>query len=268
MKEKYLIDIKNAMFWHFSSREIKDTLEEVNVHFACACHSGLSEEEVINEYGRPSAVAKELRDEVNPIERKRKQLVILKGILCITCVFALYIAFSLCSLNTAFDIFVILSSVLLWFLSGNDCLIGVLPETRERRRDFVKNQIAVFLCVLFFHMCSLVIIPYIIISASPNAFIVRNIMLFIYFIIVSLFFITILYLRNMLHGNVYMFFVIVQNISLIVGLFLYISFLKNIESIDNINFIRFIFEPYFICLPVLVIYWLYIKRSKKNGCTD
>ena len=41
VKEKYLLDIKNAMFWHFSSSEIKDTLEELNTHFESAFYNGL-----------------------------------------------------------------------------------------------------------------------------------------------------------------------------------------------------------------------------------
>lgn len=72
----------------------------------------------------------------------------------------------------------------------------------------------------------------------------------------------------MLQGNLYMFFVIIQNISVISGLFMYVRFLKNIETIENI---QFIFTSYFICLPVLFIYWLYIyksERGNKIGCTD
>lgn len=265
VKEKYLIDIKNAMFWHFSSSEIKETLEELNTHFESASYNGLSEEEIISQYGRPETVAKELRDEVNPIERKRKRSVIVKGILYIVCVFAIYIAFSLFSLNIALNILVILGSVLIWFLSGNNCVMGVLPKTSEKRHDFVKGQIIVFLFILFLHLCSLVIVPYII-GAGHKTFFEQNIILFTYFIIISLFFITAFSLRKMLHGNLYMFFIIVQNISIISGLFLYISFLKNIETTENI---RFIFTPYFICLPILFLYYIYsYKRGDRIGCTD
>ena len=106
------------------------------------------------------------------------------------------------------------------------------------------------------------------ISKGYNSFLVQNINLYIYFIIVALLFITVLLFRKMLQGNLYMFFVIVQNISVISGLFMYISFLKNIETVENI---QFTFTTYFICLPVLFIYWLYIyknERGNKIGCTD
>ncbi len=49
---------------------------------------------------------------------------------------------------------------------------------------------------------------------------------------------------------------------------MYIHFLQNIETVENI---QFIFTTYFICLPVLFIYWLYIyknERVNKIGCTD
>lgn len=267
MKEKYLLDIKNAMFWHFSSSEIKDTLEELNTHFESARHNGLSEEEVINEYGRPKMIAKELRDEIDAIERKRKRLVITKGILFIVCVFGIFVAFSLFSLNTALDIFVIFSTFLIWFLSGNNCVVGILSKTKEKCHDFLKSQVIVFLFVVFLHLCTLVIMPYTI-SRGYNSFFVQNINIFIYFIMFFLLFITVFFFRKMLQGNLYMFFIIVQNISVISGLFMYVSFLKNVETIENI---QFIFTTYFICLPVLFIYWLYIyknERGNKIGCTD
>lgn len=265
MREKYLIDIKNAMFWHFSSSEIKDTLEELNTHFESARHSGLSEKEVISQYGKPEIVAKELRDEVNPIERKRKRLVIAKGILYTVCVFAIYIVFSIFSLNIAVNIFAVLSPVLIWFFSGNNCVIGVLSTTREKRRNFIKSQIAVFLFILFLHLFSFIIIPYII-GAGHNTFFGQNIMFFIDLIKVTLCLITIFYSRKMLQGNLYMFFIVIQNIAIILGLFLYTYFLRNIETIENI---QFVFTPYFISLPILSIYWIYIhKRGDKIGCTD
>lgn len=267
MKEKYLLDIKNAMFWHFSSSEIRDTLEEVDTHFEFEVNNGLSEEEIINGYGRPKIVAKELRAEVDSIERKRKRLAITKGILFIACILAIFVSFSIFSLNTALDILVVFSTFLIWFLSGNNCVVGILPKTKEKCHIFLKSQSVVFLFVLFLHLCSLVIIPYTI-SRGYNSFFVQNINFLIYFIIVSLSFITVFFFRKMLQGNLYMFFVIVQNISVISGLFMYASFLKNIEAIENI---QFIFTPYFICLPVLFVYWLYIyknERGNKIGCTD
>ncbi len=267
VKEKYLLDIKNAMFWHFSSSEIKDTLEELNTHFESAFYNGLSEEEIINGYGRPKIVAKELRAEVDLIERKRKRLAITKGILFIVFVFAMFIPFSVFSLDIALDILVVFSTFLIWFLSGNNCVAGILLKTKEKSHDYLKSQIVVFLFVIFLHLCSLIIIPYAI-SRGYNSFFVQNINFLIYFIIVSLLLITIFFFRKMLQGNLYMFFVIIQNISVISGLFMYVRFLKNIETIENI---QFIFTSYFICLPVLFIYWLYIyksERGNKIGCTD
>lgn len=212
-------------------------------------------------------VAKELMNEIDPVERKRRRLVITKGILFIVCVFGMFVAFSLFPLNTALDIFVIFSTFLIWFLSGINCVVGILPKTKEKYHDFIKSQVVVFLFVAFLHLYSVVIMPYTI-SKGYNSFLVQNINIYIYFIIVALLFVTVLFFRKMLQGNLYMFFVIVQNISVISGLFMYISFLKNIETVENI---QFTFTTYFICLPVLFIYWLYIyknERGNKIGCTD
>ncbi len=261
MKEKYLINIKNAMFWHFTSSEIKDTLEELNAHFDSACSNGLSEREIINEYGTPEIVVKELRNELNPVGK----LVIVKRILYIACTFAMFTIFSLFSLNVTLDILVILSPVLIWFLSGSNCIIGIFTKTKEKYHAFVKIQIVIFLLLSFLHLCSFIIVPYVI-NARYNRFLGQNAILFIYFIIVSLLFMTIFYLKKMLQGNLYMFFIIVQNISIIAGLFLYANFLKNLETTKNIHFI---FTSYFLCLPVLLLYWIYIyRRGDKIGCPD
>lgn len=69
MREKYLLDMKRAMFWHFSSSEIRDTLEELHAHFESAHNNGLMDDEIIVEFGSPEMAAKELREERNPIEK-------------------------------------------------------------------------------------------------------------------------------------------------------------------------------------------------------
>lgn len=72
----------------------------------------------------------------------------------------------------------------------------------------------------------------------------------------------------MLDGNIYMFFTIIQSISLINSLLLYAAFLKNLEITENMEFI---FTPYLVCIPVLFIYCIYIiikERGKKIGRTN
>ncbi len=267
MKEKYLLDIKNAMFWHFGSLEIKDTLEELNTHFETSYTDGLSDEEIIDEYGKPGEIVKELRMEIDSIEKKRKMLVIRKLILFIICVFIILAAFYVFPLNIVLNILAIPSSVFIWYLFGNNCVVGILPRTKDKQHDFVKGQIITLIFILLLHLCSIVLIPYIA-SEGYNTFFLKNIVLFIYFTVVLLSLITFFSLKKMLQGNIDMFIVIIQNISIISGVFLYINFLKNIETIEKI---QFMFTSYFICLPVVFLYWIYIyKRQKgiKNGCTN
>ena len=265
MKEKYLIDIKNAMFWHFSSSEIKDTLEELDEHFESAHNNGVSDDKIIKEYGKPVMIARELRNDINPIEWSRKKSVVLKSIMLLTCVIFVFISMFLLPLDIASYITVVLGSVFIWFLAGNNCIVKILETTKEKKHAFIKAQAGVITLFLFLQICSLIIIPSLA-KTDYAKYIGKNINIFINFIIIVLFFMTIFLLKKMLEGNIHMFLVVIQNISIISGLFLYNDFLKNIETLNRM---KFVFTPYFICLPVLLFYWLYIyKKRERNECTN
>lgn len=69
-------------------------------------------------------------------------------------------------------------------------------------------------------------------------------------------------MRKMLRGNVVMFFLAMQSISVISGLFLYIDFLNRIDTEKGTEFVL---TPYFVCLPVLLVYGVYIRKKEGWG---
>lgn len=263
-KEKYLIDVKNAMLWHFDSTEIKNTLEKIDTHFESALSNSISAEEVINEYGKPEIMVNELRGKIISIAKQEEKKSVTKKSLIIAYVLgicaALFLSFSyIFSIKKiAVNVLVIASPTLIWFLSGNNYLIGFLSKTAEKRNDFKKSQAIVFLFALILNLCSLFVVPHMLVAGYING---PKLLYIIYFIIGLLFLMTALYLRKMLQGNLYMFFVVAQNISIILGMFLYISFLYNIESLE---YMQFSFTQYFLCLLVLIPYWMYIRKKEKT----
>lgn len=261
MKEKYLLDMKKAMFWHFSSSEIRDTLEELNEHFESAYHSGLTDDEIIREYGLPQMAAKELREERNPVEKRRRRAVTVKGLLLVVCALSIIFSFSVLPFSPASHAFVLFGSVFIWFLAGNHCVAGVLALTKEKKDAFLKGQMMILGVVLLLHVCTLGLVPGIIRNAmEPVAG--EYILLAVYAIAGVLFVETASFLRKMLQGNVAMFFLAVQSISIISGLFLYIDFLKRIDEIGRGT--EFVLTPYFGCLPVLLIYGIYVRKAMKH----
>lgn len=70
IQEKFLIGTKNAMFWDFNSRDITETLKDLKHNFQDAYKNGISDKEIINEYGSPKSVANSLRAELSGQKRK------------------------------------------------------------------------------------------------------------------------------------------------------------------------------------------------------
>lgn len=260
-RERYLIKIKNVMFGHYNSTEIKDTLKELDAHFASASNSGITAEEVISEYGKPETVINELLEKTSTVVKQTKKETVIKDGLITAYILGMCVVFALSFVpifsvkEMALTILAIASPALIWFLSGNNYLMDIVSKTTEKRYDFIKSQTVVFIFALMLNLCSFFIVPYMLIKRYIDG---PKLLYIIYFIIASLVFMTALYLRKMFQGNLYMFFVVMQNISIILGMFLYISFLCNVESLDNI---QFVFTQYFLCLFALIPYWLYFKKT-------
>lgn len=267
MKEKYLLTIKNAMLFHFTYSEIQDTLEELNSHFESAHNEGRPDTEIIKEYGSPVTFVKELLKETGKGSIKRNMLVIIKKLLLAACTLAAFLSFAFLPPDTASYIFVACSSVIIWFLAGNNCLLDILENTRQKKDIFIKSQAFIFISFILLQMFSYIIIPGIT-DNGYNIYLGKIITIIIYSASVVLFISAIIFLKKMLDGNICMFFTIIQSISLINSLLLYAAFLKNLEITENMEFI---FTPYLVCIPVLFIYCIYIiikERGKKIGRTN
>lgn len=273
MKEKYLLAVRNAMFWHFSSSEIRETIGEINMYFESALQEGESEEEVMERYSEPKMFVREMRDQPDLIERKRRRSVFLKFVLLAAAVLGMVVSFIIYPSIAAGCLFVVFSSIFVWFLSGNSCMIEVITMTERKKRIFWKSQMAVLVCFLLLQLCSVVIVPCAASNniISPLVSLAPVLRILIYVSLLLLGTTTVIYIRKMLHGNVYMFFCIIQNAALIYGVVLYYDYLKHIENVEEIGFI---FTPYLLCIPVLLVYWGLITKSKRDGggssygCTD
>lgn len=272
MKEKYLLAIKNAMFWHFSSSEIKETIEDINAYFESALQNGVSEKEVIKQYGDPKLFVREMRKQPDLIERNRKQAILLKIVLLAIAILGVLVSFDTYSTLLPICLFVIFSSMLVWFLAGNSCVIKIITLTEKKKKLFWKSQISIACLFLFLQFNSIIIVPYIAKNSviTPLNSLGPCLRIVIYCCLFLLGIATVIFIKNMLQGNVYMFFCTIQNIAMMYGLILYYDHLKRV---DNLNCIGFIFTPYLLCIPVILAYWVYIKKIKighgdSYGCTN
>lgn len=272
MKEKYLLAIKNAMFWHFGSSEIKETIGDINVYFESALQDGATEQEVMEQYGDPKLFVREMRNQPDSIERKRKQAIFLKIVLLVIAILGMLVSFGTYSAVFSVCLFVIFSSVFVWLLAGNSCVIEIITLTEKKKKLFWKSQIAIGSFFLFLQFGAIVIVPYV---AKNNIIVPLDLLGFclkivIYSCLFLLGIATVIFIRRMLQGNVYMFFCTVQNITMMYGLFLYYDYLKHMENVEETGFI---FTPYLISIPVMLGYYAYVKKNKKGygdsyGCTN
>lgn len=233
MREKYLLKIKNAMLWRFRPAEIRTTLTDINAYFESALQEGLSEEEIIRQYGKPQTVVQELQKEMELSERKHPNTMPAKYVLLAFCALAFLLSWKFCSFQLAANLSVIWTSIFLWFCTGNDCILGILSMTTAQKHYFWIWQGILLLFYLIlqsgtFFLQSIVIqknIPY---SASLG----NGIRISIYIILAVLFLAAIYFLKGMLQGNIYLFFTLIQTIALILGvLSYYYDFLRRLDTL-------------------------------------
>lgn len=270
MKEKYLLSIKNTMFWYFSSSEIKDTLEEVNEHFDSALNNGVPEDEIIRQYGQVGEIIEDLRIETGQISKgMNNKSGLIKKVLLFICVCGLVYSLYVLPAKVSSSVFVILASLLIWFISGNNCIIEVVSFSRKKKSLFIKSQMMLFVIFVLIQTGTFILIPYLV---RTNAGYVNSFGKYFqgitYFFMIVMLLLVLFNLKEMLCGNVLMFFNLIQGISIGYGLVVYNSFLKRLDTFENIEFV---FWSYFFCMPVLFLYGLYIymkRRGNNIGCTN
>lgn len=272
MKEKYLLAIKNAMFWHFSSSEIKDVIGDLNMNFESAMQDGASEQEVLEQYGTPGIFVKELVRHPDPVERKRKLSVLIKIALLAVTISGMMVSAVIYPSVISGCLFVISVSAFIWFLAGNNCIIGIIKMTKEKKSFFWRSQAAINLFFLVIQLYAAVVMPYFLERGiAPSVISGQHIRIIIYICLFLLFMAAVFFTGKMLRGNVYMFFGTVQITSIIYGLVSYYAYLENIDDPASGNV--FVFTPYLVCIAVLPVYWVYIQRIRKgrggsDGCTN
>lgn len=267
MREHYLFAVKNAMLWHFGTKEIKDTLEDVNAYFDAAEQDGVSEDDAREQYGTPLEAVKALQEEYVPKKRGlrvRKALLAMFVLVTVCCFFVLYrrseLPFLL--LQETDCVLVCSLSGAVWLLTGNDCMAGILPNAAQRKKYYMHMQLFILGSFLILQGMVLFGLPYlleeviseenVIYSGPIAAGVAQAVILFFVLLALYLF-------QKMLLGNLWMYLILLQILGLVCSLCLFIESLYRLD-----DFYRGVwFMPYFtavlLCIPVGL--WI----GKKEG---
>lgn len=262
MKRKYLQKVRNAMFWQFSSKEICDTLEDIGNYFYDAEKNGLSEQQVIEQFGDPEKVVDTIREERG--DGIRKGMVMFSKLLLVSAPLVLLI-FSVGLLPSHLVIYsvILFISVFLWFTSGMGCVIPVMMWGRSDKRLFFIKQILILVIFAVIQLWAVVLLPYILqkdLKMQQLKIVVDGMLIVIYALIIIFAFLTIFSVVKLMQGNIYMFFCAVQEIALVGGIIMYFDHIKRVVELEDAGFILF---SYPVSLVVLLPYVIYYHKKKR-----
>lgn len=250
------------MFWDFNSRDITETLKDLKHNFQDAYKNGISDKEIINEYGSPKSVANSLRAELSG-QKKKNNIYRGKMTLLILCIAAMLVSLISLPIRISSCTIVLIAAVFIWFFSGSNLMIGICDSSKSDKIVFTIMQTGILLFVGFIHIASFDIIPTLV-ETSQTAFFRYYFKPITHFLIIVLFIFTLYSLFKIMGGNIAMFFVTMQNISLIGALFAYIDYLQNCDILYYATR-HYIFTAYFVCLFTMIPFIIYTYIKSKNN---
>lgn len=140
-KKDYLIQVKNAMLFHFARKEICATLKDINELFTTGIEHGKSEAELCHELGNPKDFADKLVDIGNRNRFFVNVIIYISSILAM-CVFTIYIFYSL---NPVYwGMLAIMVSICVWNLCGGICLNELFHNSSQYRYEYILYCIISF----------------------------------------------------------------------------------------------------------------------------
>ena len=183
-------------------------------------------------------------------------------------VYLLLMFFSYFLIGTEFAVgmSLIFLSILVWNLSGNEYYLRIEKLRVTSNKALYFSQICFWCLVIFMQICVIWLIPYLFRNINSIKILGNNLYLGIKISILISIFLLMSCVWNMFKGKVYLFFAVMELISMLYSLFLYAIRLKSSEELSDLSFI---FYPCIITAVILLFYWLFVfKKGLKNGCTN
>ncbi len=278
MRNRYLIQLKNELFMQglFFS-EIRDILVDTAMYFDDTQTEESAQNSILKNWGTPKEFARSIRQSnpsqsVNRIRFFRRFLFFLIPLTFFIGIF--FLAWERqqnVNRQAVVCVSVFASIILMWFMSGNMCLFGILPVT--------KKQVTKWICFQFFWFLSLVILLYVMYIGVPAYIKMAGSQNTLHTVAPAVQFVVVLYVVLYIIIAVYclavffkaewlMFGIFIQAIGLICCAVFYRQYLGNLTVFDNINYF-----PVPLLLSVLFSSIIYImtlgnKGGKQNGRAD
>lgn len=255
-KENYLLQVKNAMLFHFSHKEINITLEDINLIFISGKETGKTEEDVYDELGLPKDFVRSLLQDKGH-DRFKSNLIgnILIGfIICAITILILQHPNPILNCIPALII-----PVFIWYTLGGNCLYRINLESKKYLKYNFLFYIFSFLIVFSQQLLEVLL--------KANNDLMISLTLSIYYvsklaIMLAVILLAIIAIR-LYKGHYFLFGIFLLLHGMIFSSQLYIDHLNRLEKID---------APFTICsLPycmnfiISLFNYFQIRRKKVNS---
>ena len=280
MKEKYLISLKNELMMQgLSYAEIHEILTDASAYFDNVEKENSAPKAVLEQLGTPKEFAKCIQqsDTLHTAKNSyfcRRMMFLMIPITFLAGIFLLLTEkrqFLMQYRQIIASISIIISMLLIWFLSGNACLLGILPLSKKHIKRWGSFQI-----FLIIFMIALLYSIYIGVPVYIKMQITRNML---YTVGPVVHFGTVVCMLINIGIAVYcfvsflkidwlMFGIFTQSIGLLYCTAFYNQYLRNLTEFDNMHYF-----PIPLLLSVLASSIIYImifkyKNGRQNGCAD
>jgi len=259
MKQKYLQEIRKRMFWRFKGSDIREVLEELDMYFETAEEDGLTQEQFVDRYGAPRELVREMMEaQAIPAKEQSKNLLgKLLGIIC--AVVLMLISYFCMGAEVMVGIGIVLLAMLIWSLSGCNYYLGRSKEVSGRKSAFLISQIGFWSVAILLQMGTWWVVPDLCEKAvEPKG--VGNYLSFGINTVIAI--CTVLLIPcawKLFRGRTYLYFTVMELISMICSAILYLKHLKRMEDISTMAFVC---TPCIVTAVVLLCFWVLFFRKE------
>lgn len=278
MRNRYLIQLKNELFMQgFFFSEIRDILADTAMYFEDTQTEETVQNSILKNLGTPKEFAGSIRQSSPSQSAGKIRLCRVILLFLIPLIFFIGMSFLAweqqqnINRQAVVSVLVFVSTILLWFTSGNLCLFGILPVTKKQVKKWRCFQLFLFLSLIILLYGMYVGVPaYIKMAGAQNTLhTVAPAVQFVVVLYVVFYSIIAVYcLAAFFKAQWLMFGIFIQSVGLICCAVFYQQYLGNLTVFDNIHYF-----PVPLLLSVLFSVIIYImilgsKDGKQNGRAD
>lgn len=254
-KEDYLSQVKNAMLFHFSRKDILITLEDLNLLFQSGEEKQKNEQDICNELGAPKTFVQGLLENI-PHDHFTARLSAYTFIGLILCAITIFTIRRHSPVLACFP--VITTPLFIWNLLGGSCIYKIRTKTIKHLKR----------CIIFyiFTLPFIVVEQMVAISLNTDISMAQPYIFPTYYLSIALIIAAFIFLLTAIYrlykGFYFSLGLFILCIGTICSSVLFVYYLYNFERYTPTHYICSI--PYTVSFFFSILYYLYILRKKDN----